>query len=53
MLNFPTWKVALISVTLIWGGLLALPNLFSDGFLGIEPRVTDSYDPVAVAAYEQ
>ena len=53
MLNFPTWKVALISVTLIWGGMLDLPNLFSDGFLGIEPRATDSYDPVAVAAYEQ
>lgn len=53
MLNFPGWKVALISLVLLWGGLLALPNLFSDGFLGIEPRDTGATDPQAVAAYEQ
>lgn len=53
MLNFPGWKVALIMLVLVWGGLLALPNLFSDGFLGIEPRDTGSTDPQAVAAYEQ
>ena len=53
MLNFPGWKVALIVLVLLWGGLLALPNLFSDGFLGIEPRETDATDPQAVAAYEQ
>ncbi|WOR13813.1 protein translocase subunit SecD [Hyphomonas sp. FCG-A18] len=53
MLNFPAWKVAIISITLLWGALLALPNLFSDGFLGIEPRDTGATDPQAIAAYEQ
>ena len=52
MLNFPGWKVALISLILLTGGLLALPNLFSDGFLGIEPTDTGSTDPVAMAAFE-
>lgn len=52
MLNFPTWKVSLIAVTLLWGALLALPNLFSDGFLGIEPRDTGSQDPQEIAAYQ-
>ncbi|MEL7231225.1 MAG: protein translocase subunit SecD, partial [Pseudomonadota bacterium] len=46
MLNFPAWKVALISLALIWGAMMALPNLFSDGFLGIEPRETVSTDPL-------
>lgn len=53
MLNFPSWKVALIVLILLWGSLLALPNLFSDGFLGIQPRETDATDPQAVAAYQQ
>lgn len=53
MLNFPGWKVALILLVMMWGGLLALPNVFSDGFLGIEPRVNDASDPQAIAAYEQ
>lgn len=53
MLNFPGWKVAIISLVLLWGGLLALPNMFSDGFLGIQPRDTGATDPQAVAAYEQ
>ncbi|MEM9054062.1 MAG: protein translocase subunit SecD [Pseudomonadota bacterium] len=53
MLNFPAWKVAIISITLLWGALLALPNLFSDGFLGIQPRDTGATDPQAIAAYEQ
>ncbi|GAB5458285.1 MAG: hypothetical protein Hens3KO_13150 [Henriciella sp.] len=53
MLNFPGWKVALILLVMIWGGLLALPNVFSDGFLGIEPRANDASDPQAIAAYEQ
>lgn len=53
MLNFPAWKVAIISIALLWGALLALPNLFSDGFLGIEPRDTGATDPQAIAAYEQ
>lgn len=52
MLNFPTWKVGLIAITLLWGMLLALPNLFSDGFLGIEPRDTGSQDPQEIAAYQ-
>lgn len=52
MLNFPTWKVSLIAVTLLWGALLALPNLFSDGFLGLEPRDTGSQDPQEIAAYQ-
>ncbi len=53
MLNFPAWKVAIIAVTLLWGGLLALPNAFTDGFLGIEPRDTGATDPQAIAAFEQ
>ena len=36
MLNFPGWKVALIGLVLLWGTLMALPNAFSDGFLGID-----------------
>ncbi|MEL6831152.1 MAG: protein translocase subunit SecD, partial [Pseudomonadota bacterium] len=52
MLNFPSWKVGLIAVTLLWGMLLAMPNLFSDGFLGIEPRDTGSQDPQEIAAYQ-
>ncbi len=54
MLNFPIWKVGLILVVLCWGVILALPNLFSDGFLGIEPKeVSDPTNEVAVAAYER
>ncbi|MDJ0921236.1 MAG: protein translocase subunit SecD [Henriciella sp.] len=53
MLNFPRWKVVLISFWLLLGTLLALPNLFSEGFLGIEPVDTGSQDPRDVAAYEQ
>ncbi|MHA7859417.1 MAG: protein translocase subunit SecD [Henriciella sp.] len=54
MLNFPIWKVGLIVVVLLWGTILALPNLFSDGFLGIAPKeVSDPTNEVAVAAYEQ
>lgn len=54
MLNFPIWKVGLIVVVLLWGTILAVPNLFSDGFLGIEPKeVSDPTNPEAVAAYEQ
>ena len=51
MLNFPTWKVALIGLVLVWGALLALPNAFSDGFLGIEPRDTGASDPQSIAEY--
>lgn len=54
MLNFPLWKVGLIVIVLLWGLILALPNLFSDGFLGIEPREpADPTNTQAMAAYEQ
>lgn len=54
MLNFPLWKVGLILVVLGWGAILAMPNMFSDGFLGIEPKeVSDPNNEVAVAAYER
>ena len=54
MLNFPLWKVGLILVVLGWGAILAVPNMFSDGFLGIEPKeVSDPNNEVAVAAYEK
>ena len=52
MLNFPGWKVGLISLVLVWGALLALPNAFTDGFLGIQPRDKGATDPQAVAAFE-
>lgn len=52
MLNFPVWKVALILIVLVWGGLMALPNAFSDGFLGVEPREPASSNPADIAAYE-
>ncbi|MEM5517536.1 protein translocase subunit SecD [Henriciella sp. AS95] len=53
MLNFPAWKVALICLVLLWGGLLALPNAFSDGFLGIQPRDTGATDPQSILEYDQ
>ena len=54
MLNFPIWKVGLIVVVLLWGAVLAAPNLFSDGFLGIAPKeVSDPTNEAAVATYEQ
>lgn len=54
MLNFPLWKVGLIVVVLLWGAILAIPNIFSDGFLGIEPRQpADTTNAAAMAAYEQ
>ena len=54
MLNFPLWKVGLILVALLWGLILALPNVFSDGFLGIEPKQpADPSNTTAMAAYEQ
>ena len=52
MLNFPAWKVALICLVLLWGGLLALPNAFSNGFLGIKPKDTGASDPQSVAEYQ-
>jgi protein-export membrane protein SecD len=54
MLNFPLWKVGIIVVVLLWGTVLAIPNMFSDGFLGIEPKEpSDPTNTAAMAAYEQ
>ncbi|MEM9842056.1 MAG: protein translocase subunit SecD [Pseudomonadota bacterium] len=54
MLNFPIWKVGLILVVLLWGTVLAIPNMFTDGFLGIAPKaVPDPNNEPAMAAYEQ
>jgi preprotein translocase subunit SecD len=54
MLNFPLWKVGIIVVVLLWGTVLALPNMFSDGFLGVQPKeVSDPTNTAAIAAYEQ
>lgn len=54
MLNFPLWKVGIIVVVLLWGAVLAIPNMFTDGFLGIEPKEpSDPTNTVAMAAYEQ
>ncbi|MEM1147487.1 MAG: protein translocase subunit SecD [Pseudomonadota bacterium] len=54
MLNFPIWKVGLILVVLLWGTVLAVPNMFTDGFLGIAPKaVPDPTNEPAMAAYEQ
>ena len=53
MLNFPGWKVALIAIVLLWGGLLALPNAFSDGFLGVRPVDTGATDAQSVVEYQE
>jgi preprotein translocase subunit SecD len=53
MLNFPAWKVGLVSLVLIWGALLALPNAFSDGFLGVAPRDTGATDAQSVAEFNE
>lgn len=54
MLNFPLWKVGIIVVVLLWGAVLAIPNMLTDGFLGIEPKEpSDATNTVAMAAYEQ
>ncbi|RIJ28976.1 protein translocase subunit SecD [Henriciella algicola] len=52
MLNFPAWKVILILIVLVWGALMAIPNAFTDGFLGVEPREPQSDAPQDIAAYE-
>ncbi|MEM0985597.1 MAG: protein translocase subunit SecD [Pseudomonadota bacterium] len=51
MLQFPSWKVALIAITLLIGGLMALPNGFSNAFLGIEPERPSVETPEALAEY--
>lgn len=51
MLQFPPWKIALVLVTLLIGGLMALPNAFSNAFLGIEPDRPAVETPDAMAEY--
>jgi len=51
MLQFPPWKVALIVIALLIGGLMALPNAFSNAFLGIEPDRPAVETPEAMAEY--
>ncbi|RIJ26174.1 protein translocase subunit SecD [Henriciella barbarensis] len=52
MLNFPAWKVSLILIVLVWGALMAIPNAFTDGFLGVEPREPQSDAPQDIAAFQ-
>ena len=51
MLQFPAWKVTLISLTLLIGALMALPNLFSNAFLGVEPLRPDNPTVQQLADY--
>ncbi len=51
MLQFPPWKIALIMGVLALGGLMALPNAFSDRFLGVEPVRPSVETPEALAEY--
>lgn len=58
MLQFPPWKVALIVGLVLWGCVLALPNMFSDTALGIKPvkpetqsqQILDNYNADLAAA---
>ena len=51
MLQFPTWKIVLIVGALLTGGLMALPNGFSNSFLGIEPQRPSIEAPEALAEW--
>lgn len=51
MLHFPPWKVAVILGTVFFGVLMAMPNLFSDRFLGIEPPPPSIETPEALADF--
>lgn len=51
MLQFPPWKVALIVGTLFLGALMALPNAFSNTFLGVEPQRPSVETPEALAEW--
>ncbi len=51
MLQFPPWKVALILAVLLVGALMALPNAFSDRFLGIDPLPPSVETPETRAEY--
>ncbi|MEL6386715.1 MAG: protein translocase subunit SecD [Pseudomonadota bacterium] len=51
MLQFPSWKVALIVLALVAGIFMALPNGFSNAFLGVEPERPSVETPEALAEY--
>jgi len=51
MLQFPPWKIALIVGTLLIGAFMALPNGFSNAFLGVEPERPSVEDTEALAEY--
>ncbi|MEO0467369.1 MAG: protein translocase subunit SecD [Pseudomonadota bacterium] len=51
MLQFPPWKIVLIAGALIIGTLLALPNAFSNSFLGVEPQRPAVETAENIAAY--
>ena len=53
MLQFPPWKVALILGVLLVGALMALPNAFSDRFLGIDPLPPSVETPETLAEYRE
>lgn len=51
MLQFPAWKVTLITLVLVIGAFAALPNAFSNGFLGITPERPALETPETIAEY--
>jgi len=51
MLEFPTWKIILITAVLVIGSLMAWPNAFSDRFLGVEPDPPRVETPQALEDY--
>ena len=52
MLQFPPWKIAVIVGVVIWGCLLALPNLFSDIGLGVAPVKPATEDSQTLREWE-
>ncbi len=52
MLQFPAWKIALIAGLLLWGSLLAFPNMVSDSFLGVEPTEPTAQTAENMAEYQ-
>ena len=53
MLQFPPWKIALIVGLVLWGCILALPNMFSDTQLGIEPVRPVTENSLDIQEYEE
>ena len=51
MLQFPPWKIVLIAGALIIGAMMALPNAFSNSFLGIEPQRPSVETPEDIAKF--